>query len=202
MSASGADLDDASISRAEPESSDELERVTENIWTAMGDVLRCLKPESESAPFAVTLKLLQSLVGGARAVVSSHQPGGGDTSVNSVATGTTATSVSGTGSTASAPATLSVTAPTPTTMHACYILSSMLSSPAPHALDMSALKSNANDWWAASGRENFVKGGGAGNAEGMDESGESLTTKAIYQLVAQRIVRPKHVGGGRILSFA
>jgi hypothetical protein len=175
-----------------PEATDELERVTENIWSALGDVLRVLRPECEGLGFHETLGLLQALMRGEGA----SGPAVGETSLGSTATGTTASSATA----ASSAAALPVLAPTPTTVHAAHLLVLLLSAPAPHQENMNAIKAAAQTWWHEHGRQAWLGHGGA--REGTEEQGDSLATKAMYQLVAQKILRVRHVGGGRVVSFA
>jgi len=176
-----------------PEATDELERVTENIWSALGDVLRVLRPECEGLGFHETLGLLQALMRGEGA----SGPAVGETSLGSTATGTTASSATAASSSAAA---LPVLAPTPTTVHAAHLLVLLLCAAAPHQENMNAIKAAAQTWWHEQGRAAWLSHGGA--KEGTEEQGDSLATKAMYQLVAQKILRVRHVGGGRVVSFA
>lgn len=181
----------------EPEGSDELERVCENIWLAQGDYLRVLAPDRETGTFRETLALLRALTQGQGAA---GPAAAGDVSMASAATGTTGASVATGASSASLPAPLPVATPTVLTIHAAYALLSMLRSPAPHTRELSALRTEADVWWREVGRDAFTHNGGTG--DDVNENGEALTFRAVYRLTAQKVLRIKHSGGGRQVSFA
>ncbi|KAK0524410.1 hypothetical protein OC834_005553 [Tilletia horrida] len=99
--------------------------------------------------------------------------------------------------------------------------------PSSHAVEFAALKARADEWWEttrpeyARARESIVGRAGAGasgraeakraaevvRAAGLAEAeeksrGESLATKAVYALVAKRLLRIRRAGGSAAVGFA
>lgn len=82
-----------------------------------------------------------------------------------------------------------------------------------HALEFASIKNEAGEWWEGErGRAGFVAAGsgvaGAGGAggmagtEGWEEKGDQLATKAVYGLVAKKLLRIKRAGGAASVGFA
>ncbi|PWN49585.1 hypothetical protein IE53DRAFT_411511 [Violaceomyces palustris] len=218
-------VDEAEESLPTPEPTDELERISENIWTCFGDSLRLVAPEREGADFLETLGYLRRLSAGGQAGDPSHQAllASGDTSLSSAISGSQASSGSTANAAGAAPAG-STSVLTATTVVKAFVLVQLVTSPAPHTLEMNEIKALTNTWWEAKGRNSFVKairalrgkgGGGRGGEEEEGnsseeeeeieegkEGGEQLATKAVYSLVAKKLLRLRRTGGLAPVSFA
>jgi len=192
----GADLE-PSLALNEPESSDELERICENIWTLFGGNLRYVAVDREGADYRETLRILQKLsMGGA------SSGGEGDTSMASSSNesqGTAATS----GSTNSLTSQLENAGPPSSTIAiAAHILFTLLTSPSPHAMEFDDLKAAGESWWISQGREALERSAvGREVPCDISDDSSSLASKAIYSLIAKKLLRLNLRVGKRIITF-
>lgn len=179
-----------------PETSEELERVTSNVWKLFGDGLRHVTPEKDGCDFVETLKLLNFLTaGGDRGTA-------GDTSLGSAHTFSTQTSQ------ATEPSSAPISPFSPDTMMTAFVINKMLLTPAPHRLNIEELKSMGHQWWAAEGKQAYIK---ATRTEAEDdrprssevsEDGQNLARKAIYGMVSKQLFIVKRQKGIGTIEFA
>jgi hypothetical protein len=179
----------------QPESSDELERICENIWTLFGDNLRYVAVDREGADYRDTLSILQDLsVGG-----PGNHEGGGDVSMTSSSQDTAATS----GSTNSISVQLeNAGPPSSTTAIAARILFILLTSPPPHIMEFDELTLIGVKWWTSQGCE-MLKRYSMGREVPSDvgDKPSTLANKAVYSLIAKKLLRIQFRVGKRIVSF-
>ncbi|UZJ51779.1 hypothetical protein CBS101457_001099 [Exobasidium rhododendri] len=197
-----AQLDEESLNDTlalvQPESSDELERICENIWTLFGDAMRYVAVEQEGANYRDTLRILQDLsVGGASSKVgegdvsmASSSNASQDTAATSGSTNSTSTQVENAGP------------PSSMTAIAARLLFTLLTSPPPHAMAFDDLTSVGVAWWAGEGCEALKKASeGREKPADIDDSSASLANKAVYNLMAKKLLRIQFRVGKRIVSF-
>lgn len=176
-----------------PESSDELERICESVWSLFGDNLRYVAVDREGADYQETLRVLQDL--------SAGKSSAGDASMglsDSESQATAATS----GSTGSASSNLdNAGPPSPTVAIAAHILSLLLTTSSPHVEEFDVLKTKAASWWTSAGREALRKSALNPEAVEFDESSSSLASRAVYSLIAKKLLRLQFRGAKRVVSF-
>lgn len=180
----------------EPESSDELERICENVWSLFGDNLRYVAVEREAADYGETLRILQDLsMGGASG------GGEGDSSMVSSSSGSQATAATS-GSTSSSLGQLdNAGPPSPTVAIAAHVLYALLTTPSPHIMDFDLLKAEGESWWNQHGQEALRASAAGREAPDMSDSSGSLANKAVYSLIAKKLLRLQFRGARRIISF-
>jgi hypothetical protein len=94
-----------------------------------------------------------------------------------------------------------VAAPTLQSRLSSLILLQLLLSPPPeHSIDFPALKLKGKEWF--DGLEQADRTAGPEGAVGETEDGEGLTTKAVYALVAKRLLRVRRAGGKARIGFS
>lgn len=169
------------------QTSDELERICENIWAILGDHLRFVLPDRDTANFYETLTALQSLS------MSKGSPLTGDASTTSAQDATQST-VATTGSAASSATLPNSGPPTASIMIAAHSLAVLLMTPAPHVIDFDQLKSEADEWWTSVGSS-------VSSEAAPFSTTESLARKAIYDLLAKKLLKIRFSGPRRIVSF-
>jgi hypothetical protein len=180
----------------QPEGSDELERICENVWSLFGDNLRYVAVDREAADYQETLRVLQHLStgGGGAANV-------GDASMASSSSESQATAATS-GSTGSASSNLeNAGPPSPTVAIAAHVLFALLTTPSPHVMDFDELKARGESWWTSEGREALQKSALNPASFDFDDSSSSLASKAVYSLIAKKLLRLQFRGAKRIISF-
>lgn len=191
------DANNAEVAGQRPSASDELEGVCENIWRIFGDHLRYAAPNRESSDYEETLQVLNNLQFGSSEVSTASEQ---DASLASNATA--ATSGSTVGSTSSL---TNLGVPAPLTAMGSHILLELLQSVPPHAIEFDELKKEGDRWWANEGRRLYRTNTGANEADLTSISGSGASTlgsKAVYDLMAKKILRVRFQGKQRIVSFA
>jgi hypothetical protein len=181
----------------EPESSDELERICENIWNLFGDNLRYVAVDREGADYQETLRIVRDLsLGGSSSAED------GDLSMVSSSNGSQATAATS-GSTGSTMAHLdNAGPPSPTIAIAAHALYTLLTTPAPHVMEFDELKSIGEAWWASVGREALRTASmGREIPTDIDDATSSLTNKAVYSLIAKKLLRLQFRASKRLISF-
>ncbi|KAK0550480.1 hypothetical protein OC845_002630 [Tilletia horrida] len=144
-------------------------------------------------------------------------PDAGVTDDGATDAGSVALSATGTASLSAA------SPPSPTQIATAFVLLQLLDSApsssassdasASHAVEFAALKLRTDEWWGTQGREEYLGAkarlGGSGSAGSSDASGgeasmrgEQLATKAVYALVAKRLLRIRRAGGSAAVGFA
>lgn len=81
-----------------------------------------------------------------------------------------------------------------TTAISARVLVILLSTPAPHVMDFDALKREAEAWWEAEGQL-------ACKADAFPHAGPAQAGKAVYELIAKKLLRLRFSGAQRIVSF-
>ncbi|KDN53368.1 hypothetical protein K437DRAFT_253061 [Tilletiaria anomala UBC 951] len=211
-----------------PEATDELERVTEKIWSVFGDVVRFVAPEREGADFSETLKMLEVLIGarspaslssaaaggGATAVLTTVAGSGGDTSVASSAHTGTSGATNSSAASGAAGSLPNAGPPTPTNMAAAHVLVSLLRTPEPHQLEFEDLRILTSSWWDAvdgdghndGGREKcramMLEGRAQAPESELMSGGETLAARAIYGLQAKKLLVIRRKGAKAPVGFA
>lgn len=177
-----------------PESSEELERVTEKVWEVFGDALRYAAPEREVADFVETLDVLHKLMSGGE---KSHL---GDYSVGS-------TNTSSTHSTAMSEASAGAAQLTPEILMTAFVIWQMLVSPEPHQMNIDDLKVRGHDWWAAQGMQTWRRSRSSDEPELTSqveafEDGQNLARKATYGMISKKLFAIKRQKGVGLVAFA
>ena len=176
------------------ETSDELERVCENIWTMFGDNLRFAAPSVESANVEETIEILHNL--------SLSKNATGNPDISTASSNATDSTAATTGSTISTSSLINAGPPSSTTAIAAHILISMLKSAAPHSEDIEELKKDASSWWSKEGSKAYSQASRGDLDMSSLESGEALAKKSIYELAAKKIVKLRFKGKNRVAEFA
>lgn len=179
----------ASASRPkDPEPTDELERLTEKIWDSFGEHLRFFAPSLEASDFTTTLGLLRKSItytGDGSSAAAGGDDGSSISGASSMDPPSSTSSLGGTNSSATA-------APTALSRVTSLILLSLLQAPAPeHSVEFPLLKTKGKQWLEKQ----------QGNA-GADEDGDSLATKAVYAMVAKKLLRIRRTGGKARVGFS
>lgn len=177
-----------------PESSEELERVTEKVWDVFGDALRYAAPERELADFVETLDVLHKLMSGGE---KSHL---GDFSVGS-------TNTSSTHSTAVSEASAGAAQLTPEILMTAFVIWQMLVSPEPHQMNIDDLKVKGHEWWAAQGMQTWRRSRSSDEHELSSqveafEDGQNLARKATYGMISKKLFAIKRHKGVGLVAFA
>lgn len=194
------------------QTSDELERICESIWSVFGDHLRFAMPDREIAGLHETLSALQSISVGQAA--SPDEAGSGNISMLS-ASNATQTTAATSGSTMNTSSSLLPNAgqPAPATMVAAHALGMLLMTPPPHNMDFDEIKQDADGWWRTVGlpsfqqqaqqRQGSTRSGSAGIVadDTSNNSGDALARKAIYDLSAKKLLKLRFAGARRIVYF-
>lgn len=183
------------IRSIEPQSSDELERICENIWSLFGDNLRYVAADREGADYKETLRILQDLSNG-----ESHNESQGDISMaSSNASQATAATSGSTGS--NSDHLESAEAPTPANAIAAHILYILLTTPSPHVMEFDELKAKGESWWTTQGRDALLRSAVGSEPVDINDSGSGLANKAVYSLIAKKLLRLQFRGAKRFISF-
>ncbi|PWN35275.1 uncharacterized protein FA14DRAFT_160494 [Meira miltonrushii] len=176
------------------ETSDELERICENIWAMFGDNLRYAAPSTESANVEETIEILQNL--------SLSKDSNSSPDISTASSNVTGTTAATSGSTISTSALPNAGPPSPTTVIAARILISMLKSAAPHSEDIEELKKDASSWWSTEGSKAYSQASRGDLDMTSLDSGEALAKKSIYELAAKKIIKFRFKGTKRVAQFA
>lgn len=185
----------ADIQGSEIETSDELERICENIWTIFGDNLRYASPSIESANVEETIVILHNL--------SLSKSATSNPDISTASSNATDSTAATTGSTVSNSSLLANAGPpSPTTAIAARILISMLRSVAPHSMDTDDLRKDASSWWTQEGSKAHSQASRGDLDMSSLNSGEELAKKAIYELTAKKIIKLRFNKAKRIAEFA
>lgn len=183
---------------ADTGSSDELERICESIWSLFGDSLRYVAVDREGASYQETLRILGDLsLGGKR----HDRTSGGDESMTSYSSDSQAT-VATTGSSSSSHLE-NAGPPQPAMAVAAHVLQTLLTTPPPHVMDIEELKGEAEAWWDREGRQAYMSSLAGRESAGEIGEGTSsdLASRAVFRLVAKKILRLQFRGAKRIISF-
>ncbi|PWN28709.1 hypothetical protein BDZ90DRAFT_230732 [Jaminaea rosea] len=185
----------------DPESTDELERLSEKVWDTFGEHLRFFASHLESADATTTLGLLRKLLGASTlegAAGGAARGGGGDdgSSVSSGAATSSSTASSSAAGTAVAPPTVQARITALTLLH----LLTSSDAEQPHSVEFPLLKTRARRWYEdeVSEEERLVHQ----REEGGATDGEALVTKAVYALVAKKLLRIRRSGGMARVGFS
>lgn len=192
-----------------PATSDELERITTLLWTRFGEALRYVSAE-ERAPFKSTFALLASLecCGQDPSALQTDAPASADDSVRAPSGVTSLATQSSAGMPLSAP--LSVN-----TVVMAHVILLLFRAPAPHALTLPTIKTLTDSWWRQRGQDVFrataatpslshaeaVRQAGLDASE-VDMGGDTLGSRAVYGLVAKKLLRIHRAGGAATIRFA
>lgn len=188
-----------------PESSDELERITEKLWDTFGENLRYVAAGRDAADFAETFTVLRSLERAGANVTTRRAAADADESIVSSQT---------TASTASATASGSPSNPLGvTTVVMAHVLLLLLRSPPPHSMKLTDIKTTTGRWWLQVGQKSFRAAAAAPHTRGpasrlgfdtteLEQSGDQLATRAVYGLVAKKLLRIHRAGGAPNIRFA
>ena len=192
-----------------PATSDELERITTLLWTRFGEALRYVSAE-ERAPFKSTFALLASLecCGQDPTALQTDAPASADDSVRAPSGVTSLATQSSAGIPLSAP--LSVN-----TVVMAHVILLLFRAPAPHALTLPTIKTLTDPWWRQRGQDVFrataatpslshaeaVRQAGLDGSE-VDMGGDTLGSRAVYGLVAKKLLRIHRAGGAATIRFA
>ncbi|KAL4398759.1 hypothetical protein ACI68E_004156 [Malassezia pachydermatis] len=169
-----------------PPVSDELERITAMLWRGFGESMRYAAPGCASASYAATFGVLRALE--QCAPQQDDMPSG------------------------DAP---NPTSPLPVmVVMMAHVLLLLMRSPAPHTLSLPAIKTFSEKWWKQQGqpdlqaaqaqpatRNTLVQHVGLDATEG-EQTGEALATRAVYGLVAKKLLRIQRAGGAANVRFA
>ncbi|CAO1617499.1 unnamed protein product [Jaminaea pallidilutea] len=204
-------LASADASAADPEATDELERLSEKIWNSFGDHLRYFLRDPDATDggggateedvmtdFRGTLQLLRRLMsstqGDGSASGGAMQRGKDDaSSISSAPTSLSGKTTSATGS----------TPPDVVARVTAFVLLELLTAPAPHMVDFPLLKTNAKAWFTENPSVLAKATAGdddEGEAASSDE--EALVTKAVYAMVAKKLLRIRRTGGQAKVGFS
>lgn len=178
----------------DPELTDELERLTEKVWDAFGDHLRFFAPHLESSDATTTLSLLRKLL-----ATSTLQTGGGaapladDGSSVSSAAATTSSTASGN---AGAMHVSSLTLQARVT--ALTLLNLFVNVDEGHSVEFPWLKTRARQWYDDEVAEEEKRL----QEDSAVTDGEALVTKAVYAMVAKKLLRIRRSGGKARVGFS
>lgn len=188
---------------AGPQSTEELERITANIWKSFGSYLRFAAPDCESAGFLDTLAVLDDVsLCRSRAAAGGRATAAGDESIASSAV-TDATSGSSASTEAARLSNLyDAGPPTAVTAISAHVLGTLLRSSEPHEKPVEEIKADGKRWWDETGRSAYERSGlaAAGSQEHKDQ-GDDLAFKAVFSLHGKKVVRIKYQGNTRIVTM-
>lgn len=171
-----------------PTPTEELERMSAKIWELFGENVRYAAPGCRSASFPDTFKVLRALEQGA--------PNDADTA-----------GITGDASNPTVP-------PSIGTIMMAHVLLLLMRSQAPHTLPLPMIKSYSDNWWKQEGQDQVragVKEPATRNplvqqlgidASDLEQTGDALATRAVYGLVAKKILRIQRAGGAANVRFA
>lgn len=171
-----------------PPPSDELERICALLWRVWGDSLRYAAPGCSGAPLASTYTVLQALEqgGAARDGPPPAAPPAPDPSAP-LAVGTSMMA---------------------------HVLLLLFRAPSPHTLPLAQIKAMSDTWWAKQGRAQWLATRDAPasatsavqhagwDAADAEQGGDALATRAVYALVAKKVLRIQRAGGAPAVRFA
>ena len=179
-----------------PAASEELEQITRKLWSTFGENLRYVAPGRESADFGETFALLRALEHGGARVAGADEP---------------QDSAAASGPSGAANPTSGLSALVVIMAHVLLLL---LRARAPHSMQLADIKAQTGRWWNAAGQRNFRSAMvtakqqnellarlGFDTAE-LGQGGEQLATRAVYGLVAKKLLRIHRAGGAPSVRFA
>lgn len=170
-----------------PTATPELERITTRIWDLFGEHVRYAAPGCKAASFPDTFAILRALEqGGPQAMeVDVH----GDAPNPSVP-------------------------PSVGIMMMAHVLLLLMRTPPPYTLSLPLIKSYSDKWWKQEGqatiragiqdmstRNQLIQQLGIDAAD-LDQTGDALATRAVYGLVAKKLLRIQRTGGAANVRFA
>ncbi|WFC94596.1 hypothetical protein MBRA1_001229 [Malassezia brasiliensis] len=192
-----------------PTSSAELERITALLWTRFGEALRYVSAE-ERAPFTTTFALLASLecCGQDPSALQTDAAASADDSVHAPSAVTSLATQSSAGMLLSAP--LSVN-----TVVMAHVILLLFRAPPPHTLTLPTIKTLTESWWRQRGQDVFratsatpalshadtIRQAGLDASE-VETGGDTLGSRAVYGLVAKKLLRIHRAGGAATIQFA
>lgn len=171
-----------------PPATEALERMAAQVWERFGEPLRYARPGCVAAPFPDTFQALRQIEQGVPLDES-------------------------------APATYGA-APNPSgplsvgTVMMAHVMLLLMRAPAPHTLTLPTIKALCETWWRQQGqaalqaavrapttRSALVQQVGLDPTD-MDQGGDALATRAVYGLVAKKVLRIQRAGGAPSVGFA
>ena len=192
-----------------PPASSELERITALLWTRFGEALRYVSAE-ERASFTATFALLASLecCGQDPSALQTDAAASADDSVRAPSGVTSLATQSSAGVPLSAPLNVN-------TVVMAHVILLLFRAPAPHALTLPTIKTLTDSWWRQRGQDVFratsatpaLSHAEAVRQAGLDASevemgGDTLGSRAVYGLVAKKLLRIHRAGGAATIQFA
>lgn len=171
-----------------PPATDALERVAAHVWERFGEPLRYARPGCASASFSDTFQALRQLEQGVP-----HEEGAPDSY--------------GSAPNPSGPLSVSVAM-------MAHVMLLLLRAPAPHTLTLPTIKALSETWWRQQGQAALQAAMRAPTScsalvqqVGLDptdveQAGDALATRAVYGLVAKKVLRIQRAGGAPSVGFA
>lgn len=191
-----------------PEPTPELERIAAQLWTQFGESLRYATSD-ERASFADTFAILSLLecCGQDPATAQSNATASPDDSVRAPSGVSSLSTQSGAPLQPSTP--LGVN-----TVVMAHVILLLFRAPAPHTLTLPNIKTLTDSWWRQRGQGIFratatspalavepIRHVGLDMAE-VELGGDALGSRAVYGLVAKKILRIHRAGGAATIRFA
>lgn len=171
-----------------PPSTDALERMAAQAWERFGEPLRYAHPGCVSASFSETFQALRQLEQGVPRDESALP------SYGSAPNPTGPLSVS--------------------LVMMAHVMLLLMRTPAPHTLSLPSIKALSDTWWRQQGQaalQAAVREPASCSAlvqqvgfdpTDMEQTGDALATRAVYGLVAKKVLRIQRAGGAPSVSFA
>lgn len=170
-----------------PTRTPELERIAQRIWDLFDENMRYAAPGCTSASFDDTFRILRALE---HAAPKSMQVG-----------------ISGDAPNPTVPPSVGI-------IMMAHVLLLLMRAPEPYALSLPLIKSFSDKWWKqegqahvraaladASSRNDLVASLGLDTTD-LEQSGDALATRAVYGLVAKKLLRIQRTGGAASVRFA
>ncbi|CAO1637051.1 unnamed protein product [Parajaminaea phylloscopi] len=167
------------------EPDDETERLAEKVWEYFGDHLRFVAPGTETANGKTTLDALRRVVLASPRQALSEAGARADDAASSASTANTG------------PA-LPVAEPTVLSGVTALILLTLLRSKEPsqglHSIELPIIKARVKEW--------LEEGPPTGALTENGGDGDALATKAIYAMVAKKVLKIRRAGGKATVEFS